>query len=316
MARKKVDVLLLNSSYRRYPDAHRVKEAISRVGFVVYRGFFMDEEAELAHLIIPGTMAFESAGSQYGAQRQVVWRHQAISSPGETVPDWRFYCDLGQKLNPRRFPEVKRPEDLYELFRKTAPSWAGLTLDRLKKDPSGILWPCPDSEHPGTRGTLYANNKFMTPDGKVELRSKALGPISWKEPEGSPEGEGKSSQEFPFIFTQGKVVHQWQHTYTNWSAYMAQFSGGNYVQVHPETAQALGIHDGDWVYLETKLGKIKAHAKLSEGILPGVIWTPSHPTLASPFAGNRGQSINTIIPNYWDEVSAQFNGFGCKLKKA
>jgi len=154
----------------------------------------------------------------------------------------------------------------------------------------------------------------MTPDGKVELRSKVLGPILWKEPEGSP--EGKSSRDFPFIFTQGKVAHQWQHTYTNWSAYMAQFSEGNYVQVHPETVRVLEIRDGDWVYLETKLGKIKARAKLSELILPGVVWTPSHPAPASPFGGNRGQSINAIIPNYWDEVSAQFNGFGCKLTKA
>ncbi len=316
MVRKKVNVLLLNSSYRRYPDAQRVQEAISRVGFVVYRGFFMDEEAKLAHLIIPGTMAFESAGSQYGAQRQVVWRHQAIPSPGETVEDWRFYRDLGQRLNSGAFPAVQSPEDIYELFRKKAPSWAGLTLDRLEKDPTGVPWPCPAADHPGTRGTLYPDNRFLTSDGKAELRSKALGPISWKEPEGSPEGEGKGSRDFPFIFTQGKVAHQWQHTYTNWSAYMAQFSGGNYVQVHPETVRALGIRDGDWAYLETKLGKIKARVRLSEWILPGVIWTPSHPAPASPFEGNRGQSINAIIPNYWDEVSAQFNGFGCKLTKA
>ena len=72
MDQKRVKVLLLNSSYRRYPDANRVKKAIGNVDFVVYRGFFMDEEAKLAHLIIPGTRAFESAGSQYGAQRQVV----------------------------------------------------------------------------------------------------------------------------------------------------------------------------------------------------------------------------------------------------
>ena len=82
MGQKRVKVLLLNSSYRRYPDANRVRKAISNVDFVVYRGFFMDEEAKLAHLIIPGTMAFESSGSQYGAQRQVVWRNQAVPAPG------------------------------------------------------------------------------------------------------------------------------------------------------------------------------------------------------------------------------------------
>ena len=99
----------------------------------------------------------------------------------------------------------------------------------------------------------------------------------------------KMPRHFPLILIQGKVVHHWQHTLTNWSAYMAQFSEGNYVQVHPETVQSLGIKDGDWVYLETESGKIKAKAKLSELILPGVVWTPSHPQPSAPYQGNAGQ---------------------------
>jgi anaerobic selenocysteine-containing dehydrogenase len=151
----------------------------------------------------------------------------------------------------------------------------------------------------------------------VELWSDVLGPISWAEPEGSPKRKGEESRStsFPLIFLQGKVVQHWQHTYTNWSAFMAQFSEGNYVQVHPDTVKDLSIKDGDWVSLETEKGKIRARVKLSELILPGVVWTPSHPEPASPYRGNTGESINTIIPGYWDEVAAQFNGFGCRLIK-
>jgi anaerobic selenocysteine-containing dehydrogenase len=88
------------------------------------------------------------------------------------------------------------------------------------------------------------------------------------------------------------------------------------VQAHPDTVKNLGVKDGDWVYLETQVGKIKARLKITEAILPGVVWTPSHPAPTSPDPGNFGTSINTIIPNYWDKVSAQFNGFGCRLIKA
>jgi formate dehydrogenase major subunit len=316
MARNRVHVLLLNSSYRRYPDANRVKKAISKVDFVVYRGFFMNEEAKLAHLIIPATMVFESEGSQYGAQRQVVWREKAIPRPGETVEDWRFYTDLGTKINQESFPKINSAEDIYELFKRTSASWSGLTLDRLKRTPTGVSWPCYSMTQPGTLGTLYTDNRFLTPDAKVELRSRALGRIRWGEPRGSPERDNKESEKFPLIFLQGKVVHHWQHTYTNWSAYMAQFSKGNYIQVHPETVQNLEINDGDWVWVETKVGKLKARVQLNELILPGVIWTPSHPAPLSPFPGNSGQCVNTIIPYYWDKVSAQFNGFGCLLRKA
>lgn len=315
MDRKQVQLLLLNSSYRRYPDANKVKEAIAKVDFVVYRGFFMDEEAKLSDLIIPGTMLFESAGSQYGAQRQVVWRNKAIEPLGETSEDWRFYADLGRKIGAGAFPDVNSSEEIYELFRKSEPFWAGLTLERLKNNPTGISWPCPSVDHPGTKGDLYADGRFFTPDGKVDLVVRGLGKVTWSEPKGSPEGEKKKSPEFPLIFTQGKVVQHWQHTYTNWSGYMAQFSEGNFVQVNPTTAHDLGITDSDWVWVETPLGRLKARAHVSEMILPGVVWMPSHPSPATPFPGNSGQTLNTIIPFYWDKVSAQFNGFGCRLTK-
>lgn len=316
MLQKRVKVLLLNSSYRRYPDANRVRKGISNVDFVVYRGFFMDEEAQLAHLIIPGTMVFESSGSQYGAQRQVVWRNRAVPAPGETVEDWRFYTDLGKRINKETFPPVDSPEDIFELVRKNSPTWTGLTPERLKKDPTGVSWPCPSDGHPGTLGTLYPDNRFLTADRKVELNAPALGPIAWTEPEGSPYGDSTEAKAFPLIFIQGKVVQHWQHTYTHWSAYMAQFSEGNYVQVNTQTVQSLGLKEGDWVYLETELGKIKARLHVSEMILPGVVWTPSYPGGSSPFKANTGVSINTIIPGNWDKVSAQYNGFGCRLTKA
>jgi anaerobic selenocysteine-containing dehydrogenase len=317
MKKSRVDVLLLNSSYRRYPDAGRVREAISKVGFVVHRGFFMNEEAELAHLIIPGSMPFESEGSQYGAQRQVVWRNKAVERPGETVEDWRFYVDLGRRLNPDGFPPVASAEEIYEMVRQTVPSWKGLTLERLKASPTGVTWPSYSAEEPERKGSVFTDGRFLTEDGKVHLSFRPLGPISWGEPQGSPlDSASEEYGKFPLIFIQGKVVYQWQHTYTNWSSYMAQFSEGNVVQVHPKTAEGLGLAADDWVYIETVLGRLKAKVRMSDNILPGVVWTPSHPAPKSPVPGNQGASINTIVPNYWDKVSAQFNGFGCRLVKA
>jgi anaerobic selenocysteine-containing dehydrogenase len=315
MERNRVKVLFLNSSYRRYSDANRIRKAIERVDFVVYRGFFMDEEAKLAHLIVPATMVFESSGSQYGNQRQVVWREKAIERPGETVEDWRFYSDLGKRIRKLAYPGVETAEDLYELFRKNAPTWAGITLDRLKKEPTGISWPCPSADHPGSKGTLYPNDRFLTDDGKVQLFTPSLGPITWSEPRGGPQNEEGNGKAFPLILIQGKVAHHWQHTLTNWSAYMAQFSEGNYVQIHPETARKANVENGERVFLETECGKLKAKVKVSELIMPGVVWTPSHPESEAPYPENAGQSINSIIPSQWDVVGAQYNGFGCRLVK-
>jgi len=316
MKKGRLDVLLLNSSYRRYPDADEVKKRIENVPFVVYRGFFMDEEAQLADLIIPGTMPFESEGSQYGAQRQVVWREKAVSPPGETSEDWRFYVDLGRRLNGERFPNFASSQEIYEALQKKDELWYGLTLDRLKKSPTGVTWPYPKTYSAERRGNLFEDDRFLTKDGKVLLDFKPLGAICWFEPEGSPKDKKtKDAEEFPLVFIQGKVVQHWQHTYTNWSRYVAQMSEGNFVQIHPDTAGPLNIQENDPVHIETKVGKLKALARITTAVLPGVVFTPSHPTPANNLDGNVGQSVNTIVPGYWSEVSAQFNGFGCRVRK-
>jgi formate dehydrogenase major subunit len=310
--RGKLDILLMNSSYRRYPDSDKLKEAISKINFVVYRGFFMDEEVKVSHLFIPATMVFESEGSQYGAQRQVVWRNQAIPRPGETVEDWRFYVDLGRLLNKDRFPQIKDPADIYNMVRELSPEWKGLPIERIKKSPTGITWPSYSPDEPDLMESLYRDNRFFTQDGKVQLNIP-IGQIKWMKPEGGP--DGKDDKGFPLIFIQGKVGHHWQQTITNWSPYLAQFSDGNYLQVHPDTVAGLGVKDGDWVYLETEIGRIKARLKITRTILPGVVWTPSHPA-PSPCSGNNGVPVNSIIPDKWDKVAAQFNGYGCRLIKA
>jgi formate dehydrogenase (coenzyme F420) alpha subunit len=315
MNRKQVKVLLLSSSYRRYPDLKRVRKAVSNVDFVVYRGFFMDEEASLSHLIIPPTTTYESAGSQWGGQRQVTWRDRIIPPAGETVADWRFYSDLGKKINGDAYPTVETAEEIYNLVRRDSDDWKGLTIERLRKDPTGIGWPCPSEEHPGTRGSMFPDNKFRNPDGKVEFRTPALGPVEWTEPEGSPYGEWEGKKKFPLVLIHGKVVQHWQQTFTAWSAYMAQFSDGNAVQIHTKTAKSIGLKDGDSAYLETEVGKIRVKVRVSELILPGIVCTSGYPTKESPYAGNKGEPINLVIPFYWDKVTAQYNGCGCRLAK-
>jgi anaerobic selenocysteine-containing dehydrogenase len=316
MERGDLKVLLLNSSYRRYPDANRVKKAIENVDFVIHRGFFMNEEAKVSDLIIPGTMGFESEGSQYGLWRQVVWREKAIEPLGECVPEWKFYSDLGRMVCGDAYPPVKSPADIYELMRETAPSWAGMSLDRIKGNSSGIVWPCPSPQGSDGRGTLFKEKKFWTEDGKIQLRVPALGPLAWEEPTASPWDDKKGDpKRFPLIFTQGKVVYHWQQSMTSHSGLLAQFSEGIYAQIHPRTAMEFALADGDAAVVSTELGDMPVKVRVSEDVLPGMVWIPHFADPSSPFPPNAGPAINAFIPGYWDKTAAQYNGFGCRLTK-
>jgi anaerobic selenocysteine-containing dehydrogenase len=47
-----------------------------------------------------------------------------------------------------------------------------------------------------------------------------------------------------------------------------------WVEINPHTARGLGISDGDWVWIESKFGKIKGKAKLYQGAMPDVVNIP------------------------------------------
>ena len=55
------------------------------------------------------------------------------------------------------------------------------------------------------------------------------------------------------------------HVYQRWHTW---------VEVNPETADKIGIQNGDWVWVESPKGKIKAQARLFKGAMPDVINLP------------------------------------------
>ena len=315
MKKGNLDVLFLNSSYRRYPDCTGVAEAIKKVGFVVHRGFFKTEEMDVADLFVPAAFGPESAGSHYGAEKQVVWRDKCVDAPGSCVPDWQFYRDIGRKLAPETYPDFTGPEELSERFRNTVPSWKAMSVSRMRQSPDGLIWPQPEEGAQERIGTVFTSGVYATENGKIPLDLKLMGAFGWTPPKGNPHG-ADADKEYPLVLTQGKVVTQWQQTMTNFAASLAQFSRGRYVLVHPDTAKPLGIAHGDTVRIKTATGSVEAVAELTASIRPGIFFTPSHVTGTRPHAATRSKPSNAILPNYGDRGSAQFNGVGCALEKA
>jgi formate dehydrogenase major subunit len=314
MQRGTLDLLFLNSSYRRYPDTKTVRAALENVPFIVHRGHFMTEEMEVAHLFLPATFSPESQGSMYGAEKQVVWRDRMLSPPGSCVPDWQFYRDVGRRVAPDTYPDFQSPAELYELFRKTVPSWTGMTLERLQASPDGVVWPVEEEGGEEHVGSQFRDGRLFTEDGRLSFSSAVFGPLRWDFPRGSPQGKD-ASPDYPLVLTQGKVLTHWQQTLTNFSGALAQFSNGRYINVHPETAARFGLRHGDTVVLETETGAVEGRLETDARILPDCVFTPSHLTSSSPWPQNRSEHINNVIPNYWDRISAQFNGVGCRLVK-
>jgi len=123
----------------------------------------------------------------------------------------------------------------------------------------------------------YESQGFNTPSGKVELFSKQLkdwgfDPIPvYHEPPESPFSASELAEEFPLVLTSGKSLY-YRHSGGRQINSLRNCYPEPITYINSQTAKELGISDGDWVYVETKRGRIKQQAALTDDIDPRVVW--------------------------------------------
>ena len=63
------------------------------------------------------------------------------------------------------------------------------------------------------------------------------------------------------------------HSWDSQNAWLRQIHAYNFLYMHPSTAQAQGIDDGGWMWVESMHGKVRCMARYSEAVEPGTVWT-------------------------------------------
>jgi anaerobic selenocysteine-containing dehydrogenase len=63
------------------------------------------------------------------------------------------------------------------------------------------------------------------------------------------------------------------HSWGSQNAWLRQIAARNFLYLHPDTAAAHGIADGDWVWVESAHGRIRVPAKCHSGTARGTVWT-------------------------------------------
>ncbi|MEO6625188.1 MAG: molybdopterin oxidoreductase family protein [Burkholderiaceae bacterium] len=63
------------------------------------------------------------------------------------------------------------------------------------------------------------------------------------------------------------------HSWDSQNAWLRQIHSHNYLHVNPQTAQAAGIADGGWCWVESQWGKVRCMLRFSEAVEPGTVWT-------------------------------------------
>ncbi|MCK4729120.1 MAG: formate dehydrogenase subunit alpha, partial [Desulfobacterales bacterium] len=184
-------------------------------------------------------------------------------------PDWVIFCELAKMMGFEEQFSFNSPAEIFEEIRKCVPQYRGITYERLKR-PSGIQWPCPTEDHPGTEVMFV--EKFGTPDGLGHFQI-----AEYKPPLELPD------EEYPYIFTNGRVIfHFHSGTMTRRTQRLNDELPRGFAEISREDAQALAIENGDEIILRSRRGEIETLARVTDHIRKGLIFMPWHFSECAP----------------------------------
>jgi anaerobic selenocysteine-containing dehydrogenase len=246
-----------------WSNAKRVCLALQKLEFLAVADFFMTPTAALADIVLPAaTHLEEDAVVIPPGIAPVIQARQKVAQIGECRSIFAILNGLAQKLGLGEHFWEDIPRMLDDRLRPV-----GMTFEELKE--KGTI--------PAITGyRKYEKHGFNTPSGKVELYSSLLDqwgydplPVYYEPPE-TPFSAPELVKTYPLVLTS---CHEpfFVHSQDRHLSCLRQKKQQPLVTIHPETASALGIEDGEWVVIENSRGRIRQVASLTETVDPRVV---------------------------------------------
>ncbi|MEW6671614.1 MAG: molybdopterin-dependent oxidoreductase [Thermodesulfobacteriota bacterium] len=178
----------------------------------------------------------------------------------------------------------------------------------------------------------YEAYGFGTPSGKVELRSSIFEELGceplpvYREMPHSPQGDPEVAEAYPLVLISGSRFMPMYHSEQRQIKAAREKRPDPLVTLHPETAAALGLAQGEWVRLNTPLGSVRMKLHLSDAIDRRMAdaehgwWFPerreSEPELFGVFESN----ANILCPDGAEFCSPEIGGWPhtallCRVEK-
>ncbi|MCK8601608.1 molybdopterin-containing oxidoreductase family protein [Desulfoferrobacter suflitae] len=241
-----------------WADSRLTYRAFTDLEFVAVADLFMTPTVCMADLVFPVAHQFEMNDiGHYGiGHGMILARPKVVDPPGECWPDMKVMNELGKRISPPEYWPDDHEQFLADVLKPSALTYAEFVAAGYLKGPE--------------RFKLYEEKGFRTPTGKVELKLSTADKFKLKPlPEfpGLPEEEDPA---YPLLMISAKSKN-YLHSSYRWLQRLRDKEPRPLVEIHPETAAAHGISDGDQVAIATRFGEICQWAKLTDAVHPSVI---------------------------------------------
>ena len=277
------------------PNARRTHQALKALQLYVVSDYYLTPSAALADYVFPAACT---------AERSELWLTgsfclacpKGIGPLYERRDDYQFWRGLAVRLGQAEHWPWETVDDVWEHW--LAP--VGLSFEKLLAQ-NGLF---------GRREfRRYEQFGFGTPSGKVELRSstfEALGaeplPI-YREPPETPASAPELAEEYPLVLITGSRFMPMYHSEQRQIPAARKHIPDPQVALHPETAAALGLAEGDWARLSTPHGAIRERVHLTDAIHPRMAdaqhgwWFPERPAAEPELFGVMESNANLLCPD-------------------
>lgn len=246
------------------------KPAAMQWGLVV--DLFMTPTAmACADVVLPAATYPEKDGLRLGDGLQRGEVINKVTTVGEAKSDAEINLMIGKRLNPEAWPWDNIEDMLSYMIEST-----GMTFPEMREKAPVYL---PFEYKRYEKGLLRADGKpgFSTATGRIELWSTfydacGLDPMPYfEEPDPGPGATPELMEEYPFVLTTG--ARRWSsfHSEHRQVKRLRRMDPWPYIEVHPETAEKLGVTDGEWVWVENPLGRAKRIIKITPIVDPRVV---------------------------------------------
>jgi anaerobic selenocysteine-containing dehydrogenase len=301
------------------PNTRDATEALRKLEFYAHADMFMNPTAQFADVILPVASPWERGGLASGfqvsrqAESLVQWREPVISPRGDSRSDTEIVFELARRLGlSGQFFGGDPERGLEHVLEPT-----GVTAEDLQAHREGVSLNLP----PEFR--KYRESGFATPTRRLEIYSQSFQENGYA-PVPSFEGDA-GSEVYPLLLTTFKCDEFCHSQHRNLPSLRDRLREP-LVEIHPQTAAAHGIGDGDPVRVRTVTACLQATVRLEPGLSPDVVcaqygWWQPCPELGlagHAIEGPTNASYNHLIDGEdFDPISGSnaLRGCQCRLER-
>jgi anaerobic selenocysteine-containing dehydrogenase len=250
------------------PDTNRVRAAFRALEFRVVVDERLTDTAREADIVLPSKSLFEQTdviGAYWHAYLQL--RQKVIEPPGEVRPETDIFRALGPRLGipePTLDAILPAPGDAgVEAWLQARLEPLGITLDALREGPVLV---------PGAEEVAFADGRFTTPSGKVELLS-AEARQRWgvdELPTYHPQEEAPGPGRYPLQLLTPNTKNGIHSQFLRLEV-IRRMDPGPALYMGPEDAAARGLLVGDRVRVHNGRGELVLPLAVDFGLRPGVV---------------------------------------------